>query len=124
MSIHKRKSKNNKQKQSSPQSIDKQKLTDLQRKMSINVGTLLVLIEEGTPEQVAMTGQTTKMDLLKYGPEMIKTAQTMGEPYTEAVENYLDSIDQIAHTATGWIDEEKISNCYVATDELESLLRN
>lgn len=123
MSIHKRKIKSKKEKQFSLESLEKQKLLDLQRKMSMNLGALLVLIEEGTPEQIAMTSQTTKMDLLKYGPEMLKVSEKLGNPYAQAVENYLDSIDQIAHSASGWIDEAKIAHCYNMTEDLENIIR-
>ncbi len=104
-------------------SIEKQKLADLQRRMSMNLGTLLVLFEEGSPEQIAMANQKAKMDLLKYGPEMLKLSQTMGMTYARIVEDYLDSIDQIVHSASGWVDEGKITHCYHMIQEIERAIQ-
>jgi hypothetical protein len=121
MTIHKRRMKDYHPRKRAT-SAEKQKLSDLHRRMSMNVGALLVLFEEGNPQQIAMAGQKAKMDLLKYGPEMLKLSQTMGGTYARVVENYLHSIDNIVHSAAGWVDEAKITHCYHMTQEIERLI--
>lgn len=101
--------------------IEKQKLKDLEHIISIDLGTYLVLVEEGTAQQAAMARQKTRSALLKYGPDMFKLAQEIGDPYPGFVEHFLHSIDDLIHT-TGWIDDAQIKECFRATQKLEKAL--
>jgi hypothetical protein len=97
----------------------KQSLHDLRHKISADVGSLIVLFEEGNLNQITSAQQKAKSDFLKHASEMQKIAQKMGERYARAVRDYLDSVDIIVHSNSEWLDEAKVSNCYTMTERLE-----
>jgi len=113
--------KQSEQKEFSQKTVEKQRLKDLEHMISVDLGTFLVLIEEGTPQQAALARQKTKSTLLKYGPDMSKIAAQMGDPYPSYVEDFLHSIDDIVHSS-GWVDEAQIKQCFRATQKLEQAL--
>lgn len=102
-----------------PRSVQKQALSDLERRISMRVGNFLVLIEEGTPTQITQAKQQALSELLKIGPDMLKVAESMGGKFPLFVHDFLDSIDHILHSAAGFIDEAKISRCFSCTQKLE-----
>ncbi len=99
-----------------------QELKDLEHKLSGDIGAYIVLIEEGTKEQIEHSKQKARGDLLKFGPDMQKIAKTMGTPMAKHVQVYLASIDAILHASTDWIDEATIAQCFQATRDLEEKL--
>lgn len=99
--------------------LHKQALHDLKHKISSDVGSLIVLIEEGNAEKIPMAQQKAKTDFLKHAAEMQKIAQQMGERYVRAVRDYLDSVDAIVHSNASWIDDAKIRNCHTMSQKLE-----
>ncbi len=102
--------------------LNKQTLHDLQHKLSSDIGSLIILIKEGNPTQITQAQQKAKTDYLKLSSEMKKIAQTMGERFSRAVRDYLDSVDMIVHSHTTWIDDAKIQHCYSMTEKLEKEL--
>lgn len=103
--------------------IEKQKLSDIQRLINTNVNNFLVLIEEGAPKQVDLAKQKARMDLIKFGPDMQKIAEKMGEIYSDAVHAYLESVDSIVHSTQNMIDHAQISHCFQMSQNLERQLR-
>jgi intein-encoded DNA endonuclease-like protein len=97
----------------------KQSLHDLKHRISSNVGSLIVLFEEGNLNQITAAQQKAKSDFLKHASEMQKIAQKLGERYLRAVRDYLDSVDIIVHSNAEWLDEAKINNCYTMAEKLE-----
>ncbi len=114
--------KKEKAKHSTPAGLIKQQIADLEHKFSIDIGSLLVLTAEGTQEQVVLANQKTRRDLLKFGPDMQKLAEDAGGSLPKVVNEYLDSVDAIVHSATGWIDEARVAHCYNATQRLHKEL--
>jgi tRNA(Leu) C34 or U34 (ribose-2'-O)-methylase TrmL len=102
--------------------LHKQTLHDLQHKISSDIGSLIVLLEEGNSQQIAVVQQRAKSDYLKHGSEMQKLAQQMGDRFVRAVRDYLDSVDIIVHSSTEWLDEAKIKHCFAMTSKLEKEL--
>jgi hypothetical protein len=100
----------------------KQTLHDIKHKISSDIGCLIVLFEEGNSDQITSAQQKAKSDFLKFGSEMQKIAQKMGERYLRAVRDYLDSIDIIIHSNSEWLDEAKINHCYTMAEKLEKEL--
>jgi hypothetical protein len=96
----------------------KQCLHDLKHKISADVGSLIVLFEEGNMTQITSAKQKAKSDFLKYASEMQKIAQKMGDRYARAVRDYLESIDIIVHSNSEWLDEAKINSCYTMAERL------
>lgn len=126
MGTSKRKAKKSISIQSSPEhelELNKQILGDLERRISIHVGSFLVLTEEGDPTQIAMAQQKAKSEFLKFGPEMHKIAHHLGGKLPQVVDAFLESVDSVLHCNVEWLDEEKISKCYHTTQQLESELR-
>ena len=103
--------------------LERQMLNDLEQRININVGSFLVLSEEGDPQQIAFAHQQAKTEFLKFGPEMHKIAMRIGGPITQAVDEYLASIDMLLHCPATWIDEDKITHCYHTTQRLDAELR-
>ena len=102
--------------------LEKQKLRDLENKINLEVGSFLVLIEEGTAEQADMAKIRAKSEYLKHGDEMQKLAFKLGDGFPESVDDYLDSVDAIVHSSLSWVDEATTTHYYKATKHLESLL--
>lgn len=99
--------------------LHKQALHDLKHRISSDIGSLIVLFEEGNPTQITQAQQKARSHFLKHASEMQKIAQKMGERYLRAVRDYLDSVDVIVHSSSTWLDEAKISHCYSMTEKLE-----
>jgi hypothetical protein len=102
--------------------LNKQALHDLQHKISTDIGSLIVLMEQGNPQQIAIVQQKAKSDYLKHAYEMQKIAQQMGDRFVRAVRDYLDSVDIIVHSNVEWLDEAKIKHCFAMTQKLEKEL--
>jgi len=105
------------------QRMAKQMLNDLERRISLNVGNFLVLTEEGDPAQIALAHQKAKSEFLKCGPEMHKIAQHLGGTLLVFVDEFLESVDSVLHTASGFIDDDLITRCFHSTRKLESELK-
>lgn len=101
----------------------KQTLHDLKHKISADVGSLIVLYEEGNALQITEAQQKAKSDFLKHATEMQKIAQRMGERFARAVREYLDSVDTIVHSNVTWLDRAKVHHCYAMTEKLEKELK-
>lgn len=101
---------------------EKQVLKDLKHKISADVGTLIVFIEEGNIAKIEIAQQKAKTDLMKHSTEMQKIAEKMGDLYIQAVRSYLDSVDRIVHSGTTWIDEAKIRHCHKMSENLEKAI--
>src|SRR4051812_30970998 len=78
--------------------LEKQMLVDLEKKISLHVGSFLVLTEEGDPTQIALAHQRAKSDFMKFGPEMHRLAQELGGEILYIVSEYLESVDTVLHT--------------------------
>ncbi len=102
--------------------LEKQRLSDMEHKVSADVGNFLVLLEEGSASDVDNARKKARGDLLKWGQEMQHIAQTLGGKYVEAVSGYINSIDSILHCPTDFVDQEKITDCFDATRDLEKML--
>jgi hypothetical protein len=107
----------------SEQMLQKQLLGDLERRISMNLGSFLVLTEEGDPTQIALAHQKAKSEFRKFGPEMAKIANVIGGDLPNVVHEYLDSVDILLHSNLAWLDEETIARCFDTTQKLESALR-
>ena len=103
--------------------LDKQKMRDLENKINLEVGSFLVLIEEGTEEQADLAKIRAKSEYLKFGPEMQKLAFKLGSRFPEAVDDYLDSIDAIVHSSLSWVDESTVAAYCHTMQNLEDLLQ-
>lgn len=103
--------------------LTKQQLVDLEHRISADIGSFLVLLEQGNPQQIRLSSQKARSDFLKLAPDMRKLAVEMGGAFPRHVTEFLDSIDSILHTGVNWIDEGKIKDCYHATQRLEEALK-
>jgi hypothetical protein len=98
----------------------KQQLGDLEHQLSVDVGSYLVLNEEGNKEQAEQALHKTRNDLLKFGPEMKKISNDIGGKFPEIVDEFLTTIDTLVHSPIQ--DEAKVAACYRAAEDLEKLL--
>ena len=102
--------------------LQKQALRDLQHKISSEVSTLILQCEGGNEQQILAAKIKAKSEYLKHSDEMKKIARDMGERYSKVVQDFLDSVDTIVHSASTWIDQAKVYNCYNMTQKLEKEL--
>lgn len=109
--------------------LNKQRLIDLEHQIKSDVGELLVLLKEGSQEDVFKSSQKTKTDLLKLGPDMEKVAAEIGGRLPKMVHHFLRCIDTVIPPLANplppnslWIDDAKINSCYTATQRLEDAL--
>jgi len=101
--------------------LEKQILVDLEKRISLNVGSYLVLTEEGDPTQIALAHQKAKSEFLKFAPEMSRLALRLGGEISYVVADFLDSVDVVLHNDL--LDEDKISRCFHTTQRLQAELR-
>ncbi len=102
--------------------LEKQRLSDMEHKISADVGNFIVLLEEGTSTEIDNARKRARGDLLKWGTEMQQIAQTLGSNYVEAVSGYINTIDTVLHCPPDFVDEEKVSECFQVTRKLEKML--
>ena len=98
---------------------NKQALHDLKHKLSADVGSFIVLLKQGNEVQIVQAQQKAKSDFLKHSMDMQKIAQQMGEKYVKVVREYLDSIDELVHTTSLWMDESKIHHCFQMSEKFD-----
>ncbi len=103
--------------------MERQRLMDLEHRLSADIGSFLVLLEQGTPHQIAEASQKARSDFMKVGSDMQKLATEIGGTLPKHVSEFLASIDHILHTGINWLDQNKINACYAATQKLENALR-
>lgn len=101
----------------------KQQLADLEKKISMVVGALVVMSETGNAEKVHELSQKIRVDILKYGSEMEKLASQMRGSYPKIVHEFLLSAERLAKCAPGWLDLDKVKHCYAIRDRLQQMTR-
>jgi predicted methyltransferase len=101
--------------------LEKQMLIDLEKRISLNVGSYLVLTEEGDPTQIALAHQKAKSEFLKFAPEMSRLALHLGGEISYVVADFLDSVDVVLHNDL--LDEDKIARCFHTTQRLQAELK-
>ncbi len=101
---------------------ERQRLENLEELISLNLGSLLVLSEEGDPTQIALAYQQAKNEFLKLGPEMHRIAREIGGDLFWIVADFLESIDVVLHKQ-GMLDEDKITHCLSTTERLKAELK-
>ncbi|MBM3207010.1 MAG: hypothetical protein FJZ57_00155 [Chlamydiae bacterium] len=101
----------------------KQQMADLEHRLSSDIGSFLVLLEQGNPEQIRLASIKARSDYAKISSEMQKLANELSGNFPEYVHNFLSSIDNILHTGVNWIDDAKMNDCYKATQQLEAALK-
>jgi hypothetical protein len=99
-----------------------QQMADTKRRIGIHMGNYLVLLEEGTFEQMAIAKQKARSELLKMGPELEKLALELGGKFTACVRDFLDSVDQILYSASNLIDQAKTVRYFHAEQKLAKIL--
>ncbi len=104
-------------------SLNKQALIDIEHKISIELGALVISFEQGNLTQTEAAKIKLKSAFQKHADEMKKLAEDMGHKYPQFVADFLDSVDTILHCNPNFIDPAKISHCYNMTHRLEAELK-
>lgn len=100
-----------------------QLLENLERLISTNVDSFLVLSEEGDPTQIALAHQNAKNEFMRFGPQMHRIAEQVGGDLPVFVDDFLESINSVLH-GQGMLDEDQISHCLKTTARLKAELRS
>ncbi len=101
--------------------LEKQRLQDIEHKISADVGAFTVLLEEGSAQEIEAARKRARADLLKWGQEMQHIAQTLGKEYPTAVLSYLSSVDTLLHCPPEYIDHEKLSSYVTRSSFLKKM---
>lgn len=89
--------------------MQKRQLQDFEHLLDMNVGTFLILAEEGTLKQVENARAKMRSNLLKYGSEMEAIGRDLGEGFPEYIRNYLKTMNQIVQNSGTTVDPEIIN---------------
>ncbi len=102
--------------------LQKQQLGDFEHLLNLDLGSLLVLNEEGTGKQIEQARQKLRSDLLKYGSDMKKLAGDMGEDYSETVDEFITSASTIL-SAVENVDPSTVKDHHKITEFLEKMVK-
>lgn len=108
----------------SSQSLKKQQLLDLEHLIGMDIGSFLVLNEEGSNQQIEASRQKARGHLLKYGEEMRKLALELEGDIFSAVDQFLKSADDLIHASGNLIDPALVNHYYKITEQLENKLNH
>ncbi len=99
----------------------KQALHDIKHKINSTVGSLVVLMDEGSTAQITQAQLKARTEFMKHSEEMQQLAKRMGDKYIKAVQDFLSSVDRIVHSSAPWIDLDaaKIRDCHLMSERLE-----
>jgi hypothetical protein len=89
--------------------IQKRQLQDFEHLLDMDLGTFLVLFEEGTPKQIQQARSKMRSDLLKYGSDMEAIGRDLGEGFPEYIRNYLKTMNHIIQNSASTIDPEVLN---------------
>ncbi len=88
----------------------------------MDLGSFLVLNEEGKENQVKEARAKLRSHLLKYGDEMRKEAEKMGGDTAELVQKFIESIESILDHMPA-IDPAQLSDHHKLSLFLETLVK-
>lgn len=100
----------------------KQKLKEMESKLSINISSLISSIKNGSTDQAQKVTLETKNNLVSIKQKMLELSQAMKGSFPKVVQEYLAAIETLASAAPGWVDEEKIRKYQLLTEKLEKLI--
>lgn len=100
-----------------------QQMKDLQHKIQMEVSAYIVLIEEGSKEQIILAHNRAKSALLKYGPDLKKMAHQGEQEIIDLINQYLDSVDSMVHCQINEIDQGRTNRLYESNQKLQKKLR-
>lgn len=86
--------------------IQKRQLQDFEHLLDMDLGTFLVLFEEGTTKQIEQARSKMRSDLLKYGSDMEAIGRDLGEGFPEYIRNYLKTMNHIIQNSASTIDPD------------------
>lgn len=103
--------------------LKKQQLGDFEHLLNLDLGSLLVLNEEGTKKQIEKAREKLNSDLKKHGEEMKKLATEMGEDYSETVDDFIKSASEILSYIEN-IDPGQVKDHHKISEFLEKMLKD
>lgn len=105
------------------QTLKKQQLKDCEHLLNMDLGSYLILSEEGTSKQAEKARIKMRTDLLKYGADMEKIAREMGATYPEMVKDFLASLKKIAGESGESVDPAPVKEHQNISDNLLNMLK-
>lgn len=102
--------------------LQKQQLIDFEHLLNMDLGSFLILAEEGTEKQVQQAKIKMRSHFLKYSGEMEKIARDVGGNHYELVRTYLQSLNRIVHDGSNQVDPAPVKEHYKISENLHRLL--
>ncbi len=104
--------------------LKKKELEDLEHLLNKDLGSLLMLNNEGTPEQVAKAKQDLHSHVQKYSAEMEKLAESLNPQTAELVKKFMGALQDFLKTIdTTTIDPAKINDYHKIQTVLHEVLK-
>lgn len=117
------KERSNEKNKHSDEELRKQKIQDLERLFNMDLGSFLVLNEEGKDNQIKEARDKLRSHLHKYSDEMVKEAEKLGGDTPELVKKFVHSIEQILDHMPQ-IDPAQLSDHHKLSNFLETLVKH
>lgn len=89
--------------------LQKRQLQDFEHMLNMDLGSFLILSEEGTVKQIAAARAKMRSDLLKYGSDMEAIGRDLGEGFPEYIRNYLKTMSLIVQNSSSTIDPQMLN---------------
>lgn len=98
-------------------------LLDLERKISQDLGALILFIEQKETLKISSLQLRLRADVHKHADQMAEAAKPLGPKAVAAVRQFLDSLNSVLHTKPEFIDPALLHTCYAKQQELEKILQ-
>ncbi len=83
----------------SNKAIQKRQLKDFEHLLDMDLGSFLILVEEGTPKQIQQARAKIRSNLLRYGSDMEAIGRDLGEGFPEYIRNYLKIMNDVVQNS-------------------------
>lgn len=103
--------------------IQKQQLKDFEHLLSMDLGSLLVLLEEGTKKQAEQARAKMGSDLRKYGSDLEEVGRALGEDFPTVIRDYIKNMIQISQNTATDIDPAILNDHLKYAEKLRKLAR-
>jgi len=98
----------------------RQELHDYWHKLNSAMGDYLVLLEQG--ESSGEAHEKAHSTFHKWGPEMRRVANQLGNRTPKIVNDYLDSMESILHSQEAFVDRAKVTMHFEKNQRLQKAL--
>jgi len=109
-------------KRRSNRDLQKQRIEDFEHLLSMDLGSFLILCDEGSDKQKEQAAEKLKRDFRKYSGDLEAVARDLGEEFAGSVEKYTRVFKRILETTDSKIDPASINEYRTCSKQIRKLL--